>query len=240
MNKSSSMLYWYPKIKDLDIPMPETKIVELIASHSDICDIFDGGNPAKLKNQMQEISDTALEIGYPLFLRTDHISGKHEWASTCYVEKPENLQKNISGILEESLLVEVDINALVFREYIQMDSRFTAFRGMPVNPERRYFIRDGVVECHHPYWIAEAIEEGTISDRLPTDWRNIVKEINEEIPFEVAGLTMLAERVGEVIDGYWSVDFCKSKTGTWYLIDMAEGHRSWHPEDCPKILNVNQ
>lgn len=39
-----------------------------------------------------------------------------------------------------------------------------------------------------------------------------------------------AASIGKRLGGYWSVDFALSQDGIWYLIDMAVGERSWHPE----------
>jgi hypothetical protein len=120
------------------------------------------------------------------------------------------------------------IEAIVVREYIPMDSKYTAFHGMPVSPERRYFIDNGKVVCHHAYWIKEAIIEPSA-----TNWKELSDEMNKETPEEIELLTKYAELVGTVLpEGFWSVDFCKAKDGTWYLIDMAVGEESWHPKNC--------
>ncbi len=110
-----------------------------------------------------------------------------------------------------------------------MDSKYTAFWGeMPVNPERRYFIEDGRVLCHHPYWIKEAIHKPSVEN-----WESLSDEMNQEPDGEVGLLTNLAEIIGQKVGGFWSVDFCKAKNGGWFFIDMAMGENSWHPEDCP-------
>lgn len=119
----------------------------------------------------------------------------------------------------------LDFKALVVREFIPMDSRFTAFYGdMPVNPERRYFIKGGKMICHHPYWIEEAVEES----KQPSieNWREVTKELNAETKEEIALLSGYAELVAEKLSGSWSVDFCKAR----------DGQRSWHPEDCPHLV----
>jgi len=57
-----------------------------------------------------------------------------------------------------------------------------------------------------------------------------LKELNTETTDEIEILTGYAEMVARVLDGYWSVDFAYGKNGKWYLIDMATGEHSWHPE----------
>jgi hypothetical protein len=103
---------------------------------------------------------------------------------------------------------------------------------MPVNPERRYFVENGKVICRHPYWIQEAVEKGTKPEKLPENWREIATAMNIQTQEEIKLLTGYAEQVSKVLDGFWSVDFCKAKDGRWILIDMANGELSWHPDDC--------
>ena len=234
----NSLLYWLPKIKKLGIPVPRTEILKLPFTLGDWYKWCDGEDIGMAK-YVPEIKKKALLIGYPLFLRTDHLSGKHRWKDTCYVKKEEVLMNRVSRLVEESLtadIIGVPIHALVFREFIEMDSRFTAFYGeMPVNPERRYFIRNGQVLCRHPYWIDEAVEKGTPKGMLPDNWRELAKEMNKETEEEIELLTSYAEKVASILDGYWSVDFCKAKDGRWILIDCGLGYVSWHPK-CRKSL----
>lgn len=225
MNRTS-LLYWYPKIKRLGIPMPKTRCVNTPNVYS----ILDGKLlPDKTP---QAIIAAGRAIGYPLFLRTDLMSGKHLWEDTCYVPDEKALFRHIFAVVEDNACKswgENDPVALVFREYIPLVSAFTAFKGLPIAKERRYFVRDGKAECHHAYWFEGAIEQW-FEPPSELDWRDLLEEMNREEPAEVVLLTDWAERVGAVLRGYWSVDFALAQDGRWLLIDMAEGARSWHPE----------
>lgn len=230
-----SMLYWYPFIKDLPIPQPRTIIVML--NEEELEGAYNEQIPKSLIEKIECVCDTMF---YPCFLRTDQASGKHSWKKSCYVDKKKDLWKHILEVIEFNLcadLMGLDFKALIVREFIPMDSRFTAFYGdMPVNPERRYFIKDGKVVCHHPYWIEEAIEQGGKEPSI-SNWREVSKEINTETPEEIELLTKYALMVGKaLLEGSWSVDFCKAKDGRWILIDMATAQKSWHPEDCPHLV----
>lgn len=227
----NSMLYWWPEVKDLQIPVPETVIVEVPFKH--LVSMLDD---VMLPREYVELILSAKDmIGFPLFLRTDMASAKHHWEGTCFVSNVEELFRHIWSLIDETLAAgmfgELDPNALVFREFLKLNSFFTAFNGLPISAERRYFIRDGAVECHHPYWIQDAIEK---SWRKPieTDWKERLAALNKESAEEVKLLTDYATRIGKVLDGYWSIDFAEAEGHTWYLIDMAEGEGSWHPQDC--------
>ncbi len=64
-------------------------------------------------------------------------------------------------------------------------------------------------------------------------------ENNIETDEEVSSLTRLAEWFGELIedDGYYSVDFAMDIHGNWYLIDVANGHLSYHNESCQIFID---
>ena len=227
----TSLMYWFPKVALLDIPVPETICRPVDAMQ--ILGAMEGESPLS-----QELTDSiytaADEIGYPLFLRTDLQSGKHGWKNTCYVSSCEVLIKNMFGVAEENELgacfMGPPYTHLVFRQFLELETAFIAFYGdMPINRERRYFIRDGEILCHHPYWPEEAIEEHSDDPK----WREKLSVLNAEPESEVALLSDYALRVGRELPSFWSVDFAKAKDGKWYLIDMAEGQNSYHWPGCP-------
>ena len=230
--ESDSLLLWYPKIKQLPIPQPKTEIILLTKEELEI--LYNETIPKSVTDKVKVICD---RMGYPCFLRTDLASGKHTWKRSCFVDGETELWKHIWEVTSFNLcagILGLDFRALVVREFIPMDTYFTAFWGdMPVNPERRYFVNNGEVLCHHPYWVEEAIAQSKQPSIV--NWREIAKKINTETEEEVKLLTSYAKIVAEQFDGYWSIDFCKAKDSRWILIDMATGSNSWHPPNCPTL-----
>lgn len=231
------MLYWWPKIKNLPIPQPRTEIYII---PKDVLSKLKEENMENL--DMEEVKEVARKIGYPLFLRTDMASGKHFWDRSCFVEKEEDLKSHIFEVICFNLCADVfgglDFHALIFREYIPMDNLFTAFYGkMPVNPEIRFFIRDRETLCWHWYWCYDAIEEPSISN-----WKEVMDKTKKEMRLEEWDfLFKKTKMVAKVMEGYWSIDFCRGKNGVWYLIDLAEAEKSWHEEGCKyKQTNVKE
>lgn len=228
----NSMLYWFPKTEPLPIPQPRTIIVEL----ENVCEL----NPMLdddfecLEPYQDQIDKATESLGFPLFLRTDQSSGKHGWKDTCYVKNREKLERNMAGVIEENAMAGIlglPYKALVFRQYIPMHSKFKAFYGMmPVSSERRYFVKDGEIVCRHPYWPPEAIEK---TFDAPRGWKHLLAQMNKQSAPERATLGVHARDIAEVMDGAWSVDFCKSFQGRWYFIDMAVAEDSWHWPECP-------
>lgn len=74
----NSMLYWYPRIKDLCIPQPKTIIIKVDPTIA--YDVCEGGQYP----QMLEFKKTIEQLGLPVFVRTDQLSGKHDWSNTCF------------------------------------------------------------------------------------------------------------------------------------------------------------
>ena len=223
----SSLLVWWPKTNDIGIPVPKTVIVPL--SNKDGRSFLDGGSlPSSFVLTLREY---AKLIGYPLFLRTDQASNKHGWKDASYVPSEKELLSHLGQVLEFNEIAHImglPYEAVILREYIPLQSSFEAFHGrLPIAKERRYFVRDGEVICHHPYWIKDAIEGHSPSEG---NWEELLSELNKEGVDEIDLLSEYAKGVSKAIEGYWSVDFACGRTGKWYLIDMAEGELSWHPE----------
>jgi len=224
------MLFWYKKIENLPIPKPKTVLIPIDWKWSE-----DGEAPRITSDSYEKVKNEAKKFQFPIFIRGSHGSGKHDWVNTCFVKNIDDLKSHINGIIYWSITCDVfggiPCEAIAIREYIPMKNLFTAFYGeMPVNPEIRFFIKDGKVLCWHWYWVEEAINNPSVSN-----WKEIIEKTKKDISGnEILKLNNYARKIAEVFkdDGFWSVDFCQSKNGEWILIDMGEGEKSWHPEDC--------
>lgn len=238
LEAESSLLVWYPKVKDV-LPCPKTVIVELTDDEiSGLIGMLDGIPPSPWL--VDRLDAAAREIGYPLFLRSDQGSGKHEWKDTCYVPFEGALLKHVAQLVawhEMAGILGLSFRALVFREFLTLDAPFTAFNDMPVARERRYFVRDGKAVCWHPYWQEQAVLAYRGATPLPADWQQQLAQLNAMDDAEVQALTTMAETFGKRNPGYWSVDFARTRAGRWVLIDAARGEVSWHPDGCPHNPN---
>lgn len=223
MNKNS-MLYWFPKIKNFGIRIPKTEIIEI----PDFWTFID--NPEKLVPFFPEIKRKAKQLGYPIFMRSDLASGKHDWERIAFMENEKKLISSITSLIDDNLCKDQLCQALVLREYIPMKNLFTAFFAkMPVNPEIRFFVKNGKVLCWHWYWVEDAMYKPS-----KRNWRSILRKEKKKLAGEeLRWLYDAAEKVAKQFKGYWSVDFCKAADDDWVLIDMALGEVSWHPE-CEK------
>jgi hypothetical protein len=219
LNKNS-MRYWLNEISTLGLPVPATIIVGLD----------------------DEIGfDRAVDsMGFPFFLRTDLCSGKHDWKGSCFVTDRHNLQQHKDKVLESNVrwqMLGIEPSAFIIREFLQLETLFTAFSGnMPINKERRYFVRDGNVVCSHPYWPASAFNNHPARMANDPAWEEKLSILNKRDETENC-LTGYAEKVGRKLGGYWSIDFAKDRFGKWWLLDMALGDNSYH---YPHVLEENK
>jgi len=231
LGKESSMIIWQPKLNELPIPKIKTKIIPL--RH----DILEGW--IRDKNKMPDSywlkMDEAIKQvgGYPVFMRTDQSSMKHSWKNTCYVQSATDLQHNVSMLLEEHEMAnmggELTYDAIVFREFIPLESTFTCFNSnFPVNKEVRCFIKNGQVQSLRHYWIKGAIESGSPD---VDDWEIKLEKLKELSKHDIEEIEEQLLEVCKVFKEYWSVDFAKSKEGIWYLIDMARGEVSYKSDE---------
>lgn len=249
----SSLLNWFPKVKDLGIPIPETKWLMLPEGMNRLS-IEDGKN-GRFDKFIDELDKIAEEIGYPVFIRTDQSSAKHSWKTSAIARFKKQLAERVLNTMEDNELKSImglPYKAIVLREFLELDWRFKAFMGeMPVAKERRYFIKDGEVRCHHPYWFQTAIAKAheiegkkggflgsTIPHRLPNHWQEMLDEINTTSREERKTLQYYSSLVGARFKDYWSVDFACSRNDEWYLIDMADGYISEHHPGCEKELTL--
>lgn len=239
----SSMIYWFPKIKDLPIPQPKTEIIQI--PYRKFSKLIDGNST------LSEYSERFSQImkllePFPIFLRTDNSSQKHSFRKTCRLPNESSLLGHILELVDSNMASDLIDNALVFRKWLDLDAGFSAFNGLPINVEARIFINHGKIQCIHPYWFEDPIQswwtnrkifEKNFDTKLPfqinPSWRKILKSQNKIVTESTAILEKYTKLIIDSMgDDYWSVDFALGRDGKWYLIDMAAGEVSYHYPDC--------
>lgn len=229
--------YWYPKLINAGFKqMPQTEILTTDFEYLPILKVLYGEDKFKnypaLKDLIEKIQQAGDRFGWPCFLRTGQTSAKHEWERTCFLENRNKayLRNHIIAIVEFSEiaggLIGLDCAVWVVRKMLKTEPFFYAFQGMPITKERRYFIQNGKVECHHPYWPEEAFQDDAFT--------NLIRQMNKESENEIGQLTDLSTIIGMIFPEYWSMDWLYSSEG-WMLTDMAEGEKSYHWPTCENI-----
>jgi len=120
--------------------------------------------------------------------------------------------------------------AFMVREFLDLDAKFTAFGGLPVAREWRFFVDKCQVFCYHPYWPIAALED-KVKDC--EDWKNVLaSDFHLMRPGDLWSLSIMSIHLAEKLGGRWSVDFAMDRTGKWWLIDCARMEDSWHWPGC--------
>jgi hypothetical protein len=221
----NSMFYWYPIVQKCDIPSPKTVLVPFKGKIE--YKIFDGEKSKDYSAFVKLLETEADKIGYPLFMRTDETSNKFEWGSSCYIASKDKLYGNLLCILEMiEMSFGLGFKGVALREFLKLESTFTSHRGMPVAKEFRLFVRNGKLECLHPYWPKASIK--TKEDK----WENKLDQLRLLNPDDINTILQNIAKFGSELPEYWSIDFCKTTEGKWYLTDMAIGEDSYHWSTC--------
>jgi hypothetical protein len=224
-DEKTNLNFWYPALSQV-VKTPKTIIIE---SECETLHLCDGVKPDGIEHLYSQIKEAAEQVGFPAFIRTGMTSGKHY--GYCFLDTPEQIPQRVYQLTEWSAMADISglpLGTWAIRERLNLEASFSAFHGLPVNRERRYFIENGEVICHHPYWPEHAIRDATIEN-----WQELLAKLNYESEEEIKLLTDLSKQVSLALPGAWSLDWAITKDGEWYAIDMAEARISYHWPECP-------
>ncbi|MEM9150634.1 MAG: hypothetical protein AAGB19_09295 [Cyanobacteria bacterium P01_F01_bin.3] len=206
---------------------------------------MDAQRPERLDDLIAQIQDEIAEVGLPAFLRTGYTSGKHRFKDACYLpdDSSETIANHIYGIYEYSEMTQISglpLDLWVVREYLQPQSFFTAFDGLPISREVRIFCEQGIATQWQPYWPEHAIADCRHhAEPLPDDWRDRLAELNDISYDDLAHLkdaSELATRIEGMHKYDWSIDWLWTEARGWVCIDMAEKHRSYKSPDIQAFV----
>lgn len=222
--------HWFGSVQKLEIPHPQSHVIDFPYELTGaLLDERADESAEPMAAIIASIRAFGEQVGYPLFIKNSLFSGKHEWAHTCYIAADatdEQIAHQITWLTHLWAMVggEVALH-LIVREFIQTAPVFHAFGGMPVTAEYRLFATDGKLNGWQPYWPEAAIQEPSVDD-----WADRLKTIAIPSQDEMQQMRAWAESITANLGGFWSVDFLRDRNGKLYLIDMAEGHKSYR---CP-------
>ena len=224
----NSALVWFPPIQAAALPVPRTMFVEY--NPMSLWPICDGQEPLP-DFPVEKLKETAAQMGYPVFVRTDLASAKHDGPKSYRADSEEDLLRCICRTFEDNAMKSIvdSTRCWMFREFLNIGHSFTGFSGLPIGKEWRFFADQDGVKCHHFYWPEQAFERGF---GVPEDWREKLEVLSMEPDADTLGtLSAMALKAVQAIGEHcWSVDFAQDEAGKWWLIDMARAESSWHPK----------
>ena len=242
-NDVHNVSYWFPKVKDCGIKVPETfvkQIPEDLFGHlfmdhpeKDIDCIYNW-----VKNELMPSIPKNL---YGLvFVKNGAFSNKFDF-STCSVRcNVLELTRAIIEINYASLMFDTGGNTeIVIRERIPFDENKTAtiYHGMPLRNEYRIFYDFDNHKALYSanYWDWSYCHESichNVTDKIV--YEKVYNELHAHYIFnQDKVMKLVEEHMKDVnLSGIWSVDILEDEQGEFWLIDMALGYRSayWNPE----------
>lgn len=254
VRETASATHWFECLldmdEDLETEFPETAMVEIDEAPSWEW----AGHPSNVPDDVVDRLWGHVQLwGPPAFIRTDQLSRKHRGLDHVKAETRKDVRRIVSGLCEKHvhLMTVPPPEAFLVREWIELDEAFTAFGGLPIAPEYRFFAGPGTgpndvqVGCCHRYWPRDAMrfslkkdDDGEPYRDEPDDWEERWEAMWDLVTFEdykamAEDAIKAARACANEHAQTWSVDFALAADGDWYLIDMAPASSSWHPEDCP-------
>lgn len=230
----NSALNWFPRIRDADLPVPKT--ILLPYDHVAAIGGLEGGDPSELNRLCEAAAyDVAVEDLYPCFIRTDLACAKHSGPSAYLAEAPKRIREVIAETIVDSemkLWPHARPAAIMLREFLELDSAFCAFGGLPIAREWRFFADGERCICYHPYWPPDSLQFFGATE--PDGWQEMLAKQSERPAWHVwRELEAMAIEAAKACGGgAWSVDFAPDRNGKWYLLDMATMADSWHWPEC--------
>jgi len=230
MNKNSALI-WLPKIVEAGLQTPKTVVVEY--DHRTVIQIFDGADVPEFTILIENVKAACNRIGYPVFIRTDLSSAKHDGPNAYRIDSDDGIIKALSATLEDNeikfWLEPNPPKAVLIREWLNLDSPFSAFGGHAIAREWRFFADSEKVRCFHPYWPEDSIQFFGIPE--PDGWSDSLKSLHNE-PENIKELKQLAVLAAGLYGCYASVDIAMDVTCKWWLTDMATAEDSYHWPSC--------
>lgn len=229
----ASAFYWLPILQGHPTLAPCIPLTECVREpYAQLLSFIDGGGSPDLIARVQA---AAAKVGYPVFIRTDQASAKHDGPTAYRADADGDVARCLSITVDDNCANDLEPQGILVRRFLALDAAFTAFKEHPVAREWRVFASPGRVHCSHPYWPEEAIRfHGLAGESEPVDWREKLRRLYEDPPPD-AQLNSLAVLAATLLKRApaWSVDFARDAKGAWWLIDCAPAVRSTHPESCP-------
>lgn len=222
------MAHWFPKLEPLDIPTPESVMVELDRS---------GDGPPEYDTA--EVAEKLKRFDGEAFVRTGYKSAQMH-SSGSHIYDYDDIDATLMELLSQQAMMGMRLGeGLWLREWLDVD--FCAYSRDPLVPEVRVFIRDNEVVCHHPRLEGFDDPHGEHHREVAEGY---IESGWEGSPHREETVKDYADRVAEAVDGWWSVDFVMDRNGDWYCTDMAldavywrEDQEAWsgiseHPGEC--------
>lgn len=136
----NSALYWMGAAEAIaeeyeDLNVPETEIVEF--DFMDALPLLDGQTPDNFP--YGELDSAACDLGWPVFIRTDLTSAKHDGLEGVQAKDAADVDEVAARLVSDCAMKSMRPAAFLVREWIDIDHEFRAFGELPIGVEFRVF-----------------------------------------------------------------------------------------------------
>lgn len=249
-----SMLYWYPRIEDLDIPIPETEFFSLDGTDSTF-EIQKGGlDMDQLLETMQNIPVNDIQAKVES-LPTEKAHIRSDWKASRLsggegrkiTTEPKVIHEQVMHLIDSMAMTGFPSRSLVVREWVEVDEIARSYDA-GICPEVRFIVDEGDVLGG----FVDIYEDDFDTSFTTEEAEAILAELESRLEEDYDQLESWAKLIAEELDDTgWSVDFIQDESSNWHLTDMAlyglywsEDKGKWHhishiPEGKPYNLEEN-
>jgi hypothetical protein len=193
---------------------------------------------ADLQNYYQDLQEHTPKLHYdlaslpenggPFVLKGETNSKKFLWDTHMFAKDKRAAIEVHSRLEQDGLLA---YQKICIRDYVPLETFFTAFRGLPVTREYRFFCYRKKVLSGGFYWsnhYEDLVEQG-----VKLDPREVPAEFLRNVLNKIQSSTNGSPPV------FYVVDVAKTQSGEWIVIELNDGSMSGLSMNDPNVLYRN-
>lgn len=224
LDRRNSLIYWYPRIKHLDLPLPKTSVYRLDEGVSTF-DLEFGDIPSEMDGLLDNlpVQDIIEFIENDLPMDKANIRSGYKSSQllggegAVIVSDPEIIRREVMFLADSMVMADFPPNELVVREWVDIEVMAEGYDSH-IGPEVRFIVDEGdvigsfvdIYEQEFPISFDE--DEAT----------EIIDNVRERLDKDYSKLHSWAKDVAVELDETgWSIDFVQDVNGDWYLTDMG-------------------
>lgn len=249
-----SMLHWYPRIKDLPVPVPQTEFFNLDGSTSTM-ELREGGLDMEqviesLENiPAEEIAETVAS--FP----TEKAHIRSDWKASrlaggegrAITNDPRIIHEEVLQLIDSMVMTGFPHNSLVVREWITVDELARSYN-KSICPEVRVIVDEGEVLGSFLDVYEDEFDMSFTTEEITACMNKLTERFENNRTKLEDWASVIARELDET---GWSIDFIQDTNGDWHITDMAlyglywsEDKQKWHnishvPTEKPYNLEEN-
>lgn len=243
-----SMLYWYPRIETLDVPLPETGFFNIENTETTF-DIRDGDDSIEsdevsvdgvdMGGLLQTLENIPVEDIQALIedLPSEKAHIRSDWKASrlaggegrALTTDPRRIHEQVMQLIDSMAMTGFPHRSLVVREWIDVDELAESYAAS-ICPEVRFIVDEGEVLDG----FVDVYEDDFDNSFTDEEAAAVLEDLEARLDADYDKLSSWAGTVAEELDDTgWSVDFVQDTDGNWYITDMALYGLYWSDDkDC--------